>query len=73
MADLYLLGVKRLARKGGIARMSREALEYLRDVGEKILIEISRIAAQHCEEKKKRMVDKEDIKYAIKALNLPIS
>ena len=70
MADLYLLGIRRLAKKGGVNKISRDALEFLRDITEKIVIEISKRASESSKIKNKKIVEKEDIKEALKSLNM---
>ena len=57
VTDLNIAGIRRLAKKGGAERISREALEYLLYVIEKITIEISKQARDFAESHGKKTIN----------------
>ncbi|MGQ4891384.1 MAG: histone [Candidatus Njordarchaeia archaeon] len=66
MTDLHLSGIRRLAKKGGAERISKDALEYLLNATEKIVEVIAKKANAYAAEKNRITVSKSDIKIALK-------
>ena len=61
MTDLNLSGIRRLAKKGGAERISREALEYLLYVTERIVIAIAKASNENARARNKVTVEKSDV------------
>ncbi len=70
MTDLNIAGIRRLAKKGGAERISRDALEYLLYVIEKLTIEISKQAKTFAELNDRKTINIREIKHALKKLGL---
>jgi len=66
MADISLSSIRRIMKKAGIDRASKEAVEALRDIAEKYVLEISKLALQLAGHAKRKTVSKEDILMAVK-------
>ena len=61
MTDLNLSGIRRLAKKGGAERISREALEYLLYATERIVIAIARASNENARTRNKVTIEKNDV------------
>ncbi len=70
MVDLNIAGIRRIAKKNGVARMSLDALEYLLNVTESLVGVISKKANELAIESGKKKVEKVDVVRAIKVLGL---
>ncbi len=62
--SLPLAAVERVARKAGIERISREALEELRELVEELAEELAMEAAELARHAKRKTIRAEDIKLA---------
>ncbi len=70
MTDLNIAGIRRLAKKGGAERITREALEYLLFALEALTIEISKQAKAFAELNGRKTINIREIKHALKELGL---
>ncbi len=61
---LPLAAIERVARKAGVERISREALEELRNIVEEIAQELASEAAELAKHAKRKTIRAEDIKLA---------
>ncbi|MHA1590592.1 MAG: histone family protein [Candidatus Njordarchaeales archaeon] len=64
MADLSLAGIRRLMYKAGAERISKEAVETMREIAEDLIIKIAKVAVELAQHAKRRTVQKEDVKKA---------
>ncbi len=68
MPEISLSSIRKIMRKAGIERVSREAIEALREIIEEQALEIAKTALELAEHAKRKTVQKEDIKMANKLL-----
>ena len=68
MPEISLRSIRRLMRKTGADRVSREAIEVLRDLAEEYITKVSQIALELAEHAKRKTIQKEDIIKANKLL-----
>jgi len=66
MPDISLSSIRKIMRRAGIERASRDAIEELRDIIEEQALEIAKIALELAEHAKRKTVQREDIKMAAK-------
>ncbi|MHA1615852.1 MAG: histone family protein [Candidatus Njordarchaeales archaeon] len=64
MADLSLAGIRRLIYKAGAERVSKEAVETMREIVEDIVVKIAKVAVELAQHAKRRTIMKEDVKKA---------
>lgn len=62
---LSLSGFEKVAKRAGVKRLSKDALEELRDVMEELAFEIAKDATQISQHAGRRTVKKKDIVFAI--------
>jgi len=62
---LSLLAFERIAKKSGIKRISKDAVEELRDVVEEYAFDIASKAVQVAEHSNRRTVKARDIKFVV--------
>lgn len=63
---LPLLPFERLAKKAGVKRISRDALEELRDIASEEAVEIAESAVKISRHAKRRTVKREDVMFVVK-------
>jgi len=68
MPEISLLSIRRIMKKAGIQRASKEAIETLRDIAEEYILQIAKTALELAEHAKRKTVQKEDITMATKLL-----
>lgn len=73
VVDLPLAGIRRLMKKAGAERVTKEAVETLRDITEQFVIRIAKLAVEFAESQQRKSLMKEDIIRAIKVLSYGLS
>lgn len=68
LSDLHLSGIRRLVKKAGCEKISREALEYLLEVTEKFVLDVAKLSLEESRKRGGRLINIQDVKTALKKL-----
>lgn len=69
MPEFSLRGIRRMAMKAGAERISKEAMEVLRDLAEDYVLKIIKLALELAEHAKRKTIRKEDVLMAARIIN----
>ena len=65
LPELSLAGIRRIMRKAGAERVSRDAVEVLRDATEDFVLRVAKVAVELAKHAKRRTVQKSDVRKAL--------